>query len=42
MAFVAAACDIYLLAKFAGEAYGGSKNVQEAVYLDRAVIVRKN
>ena len=36
------ACDIYLSIKFAGEIYGGSKDVQEAVYLDRAILVRKN
>jgi len=35
-------CDVYLWAKFAGEPYGGSKTVREAVYLDRAIIVRKN
>lgn len=35
------ACDVYLSIKFAGEIYGGSKDVQEAVYLDRAIIVRK-
>lgn len=35
------ACDVYLSIKFAGELYGGSKDVQEAVYLDRAIIVRK-
>ena len=36
------ACDVYLSVKFAGEVYGGSKDVQEAVYLDRVFIVRKN
>ena len=36
------ACDIYLSVKFAGAVYGGSKDAQEAVYLDRAIIVRKN
>ena len=34
-------CDVYLSIKFAGEIYGGSKDVQEAVYLDRAIIVRR-
>ena len=34
-------CDVYLSIKFTGEAYGGSKDVQEAVYLDRAIVVRR-
>ena len=34
-------CDVYLSMKFAGEHYGGSKEVQEAVYLDRAIVVRR-
>ncbi len=35
------ACDVYLSMKFTGEHYGGKKGEQEAVYLDRAIIVRK-
>lgn len=35
------ACDVYLSIKFAGEIYGGSCDAEEAVYLDRAIIVRK-
>ena len=34
------ACDVYLSMKFTGEMYGGSKDDQEAVYLDRAIVVR--
>lgn len=34
-------CDIYLSMKFTGERYGGKPGEQEAVYLDRAVIVRR-
>lgn len=34
-------CDVYLSMKFTGELYGGSKDMQEAVYLDRAIIVRR-
>ena len=33
------ACDIYLSMKFAGEVYGGKE--EEAVYLDRAILVRR-
>jgi len=35
-------CDVYLSMKFTGELYGSSKDVQEAVYLDRAIIVRRS
>lgn len=35
------ACDVYLYMKFTGEAYGGDKNDQDAIYIDRAIVVRK-
>lgn len=41
VAFPMDACDVYLSIKFAGEQYGGSPNLQDAVYLDRAIVVRK-
>lgn len=41
MAFPMDACDVYLSMKFAGEQYGGSSDVQEAVYVDRVIVVRK-
>ena len=34
-------CEVYLSIKFDGQMYGGSKDRQEAVYIDRAIIVRK-
>ncbi len=41
VAFPMDACDVYLSMKFTGEMYGGAPGEQEAVYLDRAIIVRK-
>ncbi|MBE7041702.1 MAG: DUF4838 domain-containing protein [Ruminococcaceae bacterium] len=41
VAFPMDACDVYLSMKFTGEMYGGSKDDQEAVFLDRAIVVRK-
>ena len=41
VAFPMDACDVYLSMKFTGERYGGDPNVPEAVYLDRAIVVRK-
>lgn len=34
-------CEVYISMKFDGEMYGGSKERKEAVYIDRAIIVRK-
>ena len=33
-------CDVYLSIKFTGEMYGGNSGDEEAVYLDRAIVVR--
>ncbi len=41
VAFPMDACDVYLSIKFAGAQYGGSSDNQDAVYLDRAIVVRK-
>ncbi len=35
------ACDVYVSIKFSGEPYGGDPAQQEAVYLDRVIVVRK-
>ena len=35
------ACDVYLSIKFTGEPYGGDPLDEEAVYLDRVIVVRK-
>jgi len=35
------ACDVYLSMKFTGEIYGGKPGEEQAIYLDRAIIVRK-
>lgn len=35
------ACDVYLSMKFTGALYGGKPEEQEAVYLDRAIVVRR-
>ncbi len=35
------ACEVYLSMKFTGKMYGGSADDQEAVFIDRAIIVRK-
>ena len=34
-------CEVYLSIKFTGEMYGGIPGEQEAVYLDRAIVVRR-
>ena len=34
-------CDIYLSMKFTGEIYGGKADEPQAIYLDRAIVVRK-
>ncbi len=41
VAFPMDACDVYLSIKFTGEMYGGAKGSEEAIYLDRAIVVRK-
>ncbi len=41
VAFPMDACDVYLSMKFTGEMYGGKKGSEEAIYLDRAIVVRK-
>ncbi len=41
VAFPMDACDVYLSMKFAGAQYGGDPKNQDAVYVDRAIIVRK-
>ena len=41
VAFPMDACDVYISLKFTGEAYGGSKEDQNTVLFDRAIIVRK-
>ena len=35
------ACDVYLSMRFTGPMYGGSAADPEAIYLDRAIIVRQ-
>ena len=35
------ACDVYLSAKFAGEHYGGNECDDDAIYLERLIVVRK-
>ena len=35
------ACDVYLSMKFTGEMYGGSAEQEDAIYIDRLIIVRK-
>lgn len=35
------ACDVYLTMKFTGKGYGGVDTEPDAVYLDRAIVVRK-
>ncbi len=35
------ACDVYISIKFTGEPYGGDPLEEEAVYLDRVIVVRK-
>ena len=34
------ACDVYISMRFTGELYGGSKRDQDAVYVDRVIVVR--
>lgn len=41
VAFPMDACDVYLSMKFTGEMYGGAKGEKEAIYLDRAIVVRR-
>ncbi len=41
VAFPMDACDVYLSMKFTGEMYGGNSSDPEAVYLDRAIVVRR-
>ena len=41
VAFPMDACDVYLSMKFTGAQYGGDPAQPDAVYLDRAIVVRK-
>ncbi len=35
------ACDVYLSVKFTGEHYGGSEKDEDAIYIERLIVVRK-